>query len=200
MQVKTSERRWSCCAVYDMRELYVLQEGGMLTQKFWKDPLRSSKIYGVTWNVFTPLRCKCILKHISSSFHNFFSVERSLLQILSTCKVDFLIYPVIFLLAQYPESSACWPYGVQRNTLQGSKPAFIVPKRYAFHIRAVASNRSTRHLPQSFLFHFCCLKSSWTQLWTPGEVLLWSLDRGVPRRFLNPSPILGLRKRKLIPF
>ena len=34
----------------------------------------------------------------------------------------------------------------------------------------------------------------------PGEVLPQILDRGVPRRFMNPYPIKGLRKRKLIPF
>ena len=33
-----------------------------------------------------------------------------------------------------------------------------------------------------------------------GGVLQRILDRGVPRRFVNPNPIQGLRKRKLIPF
>ena len=32
------------------------------------------------------------------------------------------------------------------------------------------------------------------------EVLPRILDRGVPGRFVNPNPIQGLRKRKLIPF
>ena len=34
----------------------------------------------------------------------------------------------------------------------------------------------------------------------PGEVLPRILDRGVPQRFLNPNPIQGLWKQKLIPF
>ena len=33
-----------------------------------------------------------------------------------------------------------------------------------------------------------------------GGVLPRISDRGVPRRFVNPNPIYGLRKRKLIPF
>ena len=33
-----------------------------------------------------------------------------------------------------------------------------------------------------------------------GGVLPRILDRGVPRRFVNPNPIKGLTKRKLIPF
>ena len=33
-----------------------------------------------------------------------------------------------------------------------------------------------------------------------GGVLPRILDRGVPRRFVNPNPTFGLRKRKLIPF
>ena len=33
-----------------------------------------------------------------------------------------------------------------------------------------------------------------------GGVLPRILDRGVPRRFVDPNPIYGLRKRKRIPF
>ena len=33
-----------------------------------------------------------------------------------------------------------------------------------------------------------------------GGVLPRILDGGVPRRFVNPNPIQGLRKRKMIPF
>ena len=33
-----------------------------------------------------------------------------------------------------------------------------------------------------------------------GGVLQRILDRGVPRRFVNPNPTFGLRKRKLVPF
>ena len=33
-----------------------------------------------------------------------------------------------------------------------------------------------------------------------GGVLQRILDRGVPRRFVNPNPTFGLRKRRLVPF